>query len=218
MNLDPDRYNPDRHNPDRHDIHPDDREREISLGTATIVGIFLALALVCAAFFGFGYSLGRHLASASPVVAASVPETKAESPFTHFKSSASPPAKTSEGNPDTADTQSTDTATIPTSARKPANSQAHPVALPVPAAPAAVATDLSVASTGQFIVQVSAPSRQGDADALIAALTRKGYKAFIHKEPQDNFFHVQVGPYATKTDAQVMVKRLDNDGYKPFVK
>ena len=45
-------------------------EREISLGTTTILGIFFALALICAVFFGFGYSMGRRsaqpLASTTP--------------------------------------------------------------------------------------------------------------------------------------------------------
>src|SRR3569833_3107691 len=33
--------------------------REVTLSTTTILGLFFALALVCAAFFGFGYSVGR---------------------------------------------------------------------------------------------------------------------------------------------------------------
>lgn len=45
------------------------QEREISLGTGTILGIFFALVLVCALCFGFGYSIGRK--SAAP--AAGVP-------------------------------------------------------------------------------------------------------------------------------------------------
>jgi cell division septation protein DedD len=43
------------------------RDREISLGATTLLGIFLLLALVCAVFFGFGYSMGRRSAvSAAP--------------------------------------------------------------------------------------------------------------------------------------------------------
>ena len=38
---------------------PEPADHEISLGTPTILGIFFALALVCAAFFGFGYTMGR---------------------------------------------------------------------------------------------------------------------------------------------------------------
>ena len=39
-----------------------EQDREISLGTTTILGIFFALALICAVFFGFGYSMGRRSA------------------------------------------------------------------------------------------------------------------------------------------------------------
>jgi len=44
-----------------------DAEREISLGTPAILGIFFALALVCAGFFGFGYTLGRRSAQSANV-------------------------------------------------------------------------------------------------------------------------------------------------------
>jgi DedD protein len=56
-----------------HDLndYQDDREqdREISLGMGTILAIFFGLALVCALFFGFGYSMGRK--AGQPTVAAS---------------------------------------------------------------------------------------------------------------------------------------------------
>ncbi len=56
-------------------------DREISLGTATVLGIFLALALVCALFFGFGYSMGRRsvpsaLANVNTGISAPLPESK----------------------------------------------------------------------------------------------------------------------------------------------
>ena len=37
-------------------------DREISLGIPAILGIFFALALLCACFFGFGYTMGRKSA------------------------------------------------------------------------------------------------------------------------------------------------------------
>ena len=44
------------------------RDREITLGASTVLGIFFGLAILCAAFFGFGYSLGsKH---STPTVAA----------------------------------------------------------------------------------------------------------------------------------------------------
>ena len=33
--------------------------REITLSTASLLGIFFGLVLICGVFFGFGYSLGR---------------------------------------------------------------------------------------------------------------------------------------------------------------
>ena len=56
-------------------------EREISLGTTTVLGIFLGLAVVCAVFFGFGYSMGRKsvpspLADVNTGVSAPLPENR----------------------------------------------------------------------------------------------------------------------------------------------
>lgn len=56
-------------------------DREISLGTTTVLGIFLGLAIVCALFFGFGYSMGRRsvpspLANVNTDVSAPLPENR----------------------------------------------------------------------------------------------------------------------------------------------
>src|SRR6202789_3147367 len=37
----------------------DERASEITLSTASLLGIFFGLVLICGVFFGFGYSLGR---------------------------------------------------------------------------------------------------------------------------------------------------------------
>ena len=58
---------------DLHDLHEPQRDREISLGAATILGIFFVLALICAVFFGFGYSLGRRSAQQQPAAIPSEP-------------------------------------------------------------------------------------------------------------------------------------------------
>jgi len=203
------------------DLHDDERDREISLGTATILGIFFALALVCAAFFGLGYSMGRKSAQAQAVVTAPAPD-KTDATFSNFKSAPADSSSTAEGQEAApADTTPAPAVSEKASAkpvvlketRQPANT---PADIPHSAAPPTTATP--AATTGQFLVQVSAPSRQGDADALIAALGHKGYTPFIRKEPQDQYFHVQIGPFASKKDAEAMRQRLDADGYKPFIK
>ena len=198
------------------DLHDEDPpEREISLGTTTIIGIFLALALICAAFFGFGYSLGRH--SAPPVAAAaadSKPDVKPDSTFSNFKNA---PANTEN---DAAE----DAAPAPAKPSKTPQAQQVAVKQPVddapsdkPARPAPVPLPAAT-SSGQFVVQVSATTRQSDAESLLAALKRKGYTVAI-KQEADSRFHVQVGPFASKADAETTRKQLDADGYKgPFIK
>jgi cell division septation protein DedD len=211
---------------DLHDSDP--QEREISLGTSTILGIFLALALVCAAFFGFGYSLGRH--SSTPVAAnpsdVKADKTdKADSPFSGFKA----PTATARTADDASDSSKTDTIS-PAEDKAPkqapvsqetakAPTPARNVSFPVPPPTTAAVAGTPAATTGTHsIVQVSATSRQGDAESLIAALKQKGYAATIHHEPQDQLFHVQIGPFASKQEADAMRKRLDTDGYKAIVK
>ena len=43
---------------DDDDLHGHQTHRELTLSTATILGIFFALALSWALFFGFGYNMG----------------------------------------------------------------------------------------------------------------------------------------------------------------
>ena len=205
------------------------QDREISLGTTTILGIFFALALLCAVFFGFGYSLGKR--SSPPVVSA------AELPTASLDSIASKPAPgspatrasstlpaTSADNP----SQSTDapTATSPqTTQPAPALTRVKAVAAdfrpdpPIkPATMKPAATSITPATPGAPVVQVAAVSHQEDADVLINALKHRGYNVAIHHEPQDKLLHVQIGPFPTKKDAEAMKQRLQTDGYNAIVK
>jgi len=76
---------------DRHD-HP---ETEFTLSTASLLGIFFGLALVCGVFFGFGYWMGRKSTDARSEVktttTANVTDTVADSSLAdiHPKPSAS---------------------------------------------------------------------------------------------------------------------------------
>ena len=50
------------------------QEAELTLGTGTLLAIFFGLVVVCAVFFGFGYSMGRRSAeSKAATLAASIP-------------------------------------------------------------------------------------------------------------------------------------------------
>ncbi len=50
-------------------------------------------------------------------------------------------------------------------------------------------------------------SHQEDADVVAIDLKRRGYTVTIRREPQDKFFHVQIGPFSNKKEADAMRQR-----------
>lgn len=196
-------------NKDLEDDEPIERDREVTLGTSFIVGIFFALVLICAIFFAFGYSLGRR--SALPASGIPAPATTGAS--TAKPSSGIPESQataSTEGN--SADEQNSSTATKETPVVLPAKLAIKPTPASEPAA------TLAITSSAQAVVQVAAVSREGDAAMLMTALKRKGYSAAIRQVPQDKLLHVQIGPFPTKKDAEAMRQRLISDGYNAIVK
>jgi DedD protein len=203
---------------------PDQQDHEISLGTPTILGIFFALAVVCACFFGFGYSLGRKSAPAAPP-----PEDAAAS--TSSYNSPKPTAGSAYGPPATALRQpeavippsspAAGTVTVPLSpasnakAVNPADAMIAGDKLP---AAASKPTSGSQPPAAVFMVQVAAVSSQDVADILLASLQRKGYSVAVHHEPQDKLLHVQVGPFADRKEAEAMRQRVLADGFNAIVK
>lgn len=182
------------------------RDREMTLGTSFIVGIFFALVLICAIFFAFGYSLGRR--SALPASGVAVPAASTDS------SSASKP---SSGVPESQASSADSSEEQPAPEAKPVALPAKLAVRPTPVSRAATPS-ATPASAGQSVVQVAAVSRQGDANMLMAALKRRGYNAAIHQSAQDKLLHVQIGPFATKKDADAMRQKLIGDGYNAIVK
>jgi len=62
-------------------------------------------------------------------------------------------------------------------------------------------------------------SKQDDADALVDALKKKQYPAFVaNTSGSDKLFRVQVGPFGDIKEAEAMRSRLINDGYNPILK
>jgi len=194
-------YN-DRNYPDRDYRDAEPQDREISLGTATVLGIFLALALLCALFFGLGYSMGRR--TSQPAVV-SIPDTSTETP------SVSASNKPSSGS-----------LTIPAPAVIPAETPVQADAqIQKPAAAIAELPQVTTqkpASTTTFVVQVAAVSHREDADSLITALEQRGYEVVIRQEQQDKLLHIQLGPFATRKEADAMRLHLLSDGYNAIVK
>jgi DedD protein len=217
------------------------RDREISLGTATILGIFLVLALLCAVFFGFGYSMGRR--SAQTIV--STPET---TPVADSSNDSKPapgsPVNRSAAHKAIADGNDAATAVVDSTASsgttaanvspspqpptsntrydstpQPQTTSIKPVSMPRPtAATTAIPVAVAVPGLGTIVVQVAAVSHQEDADVLTNALKKRGYSVAIRQVPQDKLLHVQIGPFANKKDADAMRLRLLADGYNAIVK
>jgi DedD protein len=213
---------------DLHDLHETSgQDREISLGTTTILGIFFALALLCAVFFGFGYSLGRRSAQpvASPAEVTTGPESSSSKPAPGSLvsraigkpsadaaqsaivplDSANTPAQDSQPAPDLTSVKAT-VSTVRADAPGPS---ANPA--PKPAATVPVAT--VAPSPGSPVVQVAAMSHQEDADVVAVDLKRRGYTVAIRHEPQDKLFHVQIGPFSSRKEADAMRQHLQADGY-----
>jgi DedD protein len=230
------RYEAERDLRDYHETATPDRE--ISLGTTTILGIFFALALLCAAVFGFGYSMGRRSAppAATPVETSNSAEGSSAKPSpgslanqTSVPTIEKPAANTVQSSTVPLDSQDTQQTTDPAPSEaavsprpSPRNEPASPRSEPAAGAatkPVAV-TPVSTAPpspAGSSIVQIAAMSHQEDADVVAADLKRRGYNVAIRRVPQDKLFHVQIGPFANKKEADTMRQRLQTDGYNSAI-
>lgn len=198
------------------------QDTEITLGTGKLLALFFGLVVICAVFFSLGYRLGRK---SEPVVAAAPVPTvaKATNPqpaqpvqtMTFYKSveqkDANPqltPAQSdaSSAPPASPINEGTDSSGSANSATAPPSSTANPAdSMALPSSP--------------YFVQVAAVSKQEDADALVEALKKKQYPAFVAaNSATDKLFRVQLGPFADIKDAEGMRSRLISDGYNPIVK
>jgi len=191
------------------------QDTEITLGTGRLLGLFFGLVVVCAIFFGLGFSLGRN----SVKSALTMEETPAAS--SPIQSSAAG-AKSMPGTPEKSAPAAADPSSV--DANQPAAQAATPpvVVSPAAATPASTtpAPELSKSNVGGagYTVQVAAVSKQEDADALVDALKRKAYPVFVANAAADKLYHVQVGPFGDIKDAEAMKAKLTGDGYNPIVK
>lgn len=181
----------------------DANDTEITLGTGKMLVLFFLLVIVCAVFFGMGYSMGRNSVRSAPELLAS------PSPSTARPSAVnSAPAPLPQSQP----TQATGTQAPPDS--NPPGSSANSAA----SAPSSDANAQPAATGPGFFVQVAAVSKQEDADALVEALKARQYSAIVANQPSDKLYHVQVGPFADIKDAESMRAKLVSDGYNPILK
>lgn len=180
-------------------------DREITLGTGKLLGIFFGLTIICAVFFTMGYLLGKSTANGGRTeIVGAVPNSG---------SSAGKPSAVNKV-PDASVPSPSSEAAAPQSSSPAANtSPAVAQATPAPAA-----TEIKSNLNGTYTVQVAAVSKQEDADILASALRKKQYPVFIASATADALFHVQVGPFSTQQDAETTRNRLSADGYNAIVK
>jgi DedD protein len=202
------------------------QDTEITLGTAKLLSLFFGLVIVCAVFFALGYTLGRKsdtLASAAGILPLQTASNGAKpagsatsptaQPMTSYKA-----VEQKEANPQATTAPSGGGATNPaagqTSASQAASSpEAQGVQTANPPDP------MAAIPTSGYFVQVAAVTKQDDADALVDALKKKQYPAFVASNSEtDKFFRVQVGPFGDIKEAETMRSRLINDGYNPILK
>jgi DedD protein len=189
-------------------------DTELVLSTGKVMGLFFLLVVICAFFFGWGYSLGKTVAPQPVTVAESLPSPNAVPGGTKPVAMKAPETDTPApaGSNELTFYKSVDE-------KKPEPQ----LEAPKPAAPAPTSTAPEITRPDDrprgYVVQVAAVSKQQDAEALMNALRKKQYPVFIaSNEPYDALFHVQVGPFSDLKEADAMKSRLSGDGYNPIVK
>lgn len=185
-------------------------DTEITLGTGKLLFLFFFLVAICSLFFGLGYSLGRKSDGISTASAAPAPQASSSSTKPTGTGSGQQPAmgyykavEQKEASPDL--TPTTD-----------AGAPAHLAATqPNATSPESAA----VPANGGYFVQVAAVSKQDDAEALVDALKKKQYPAFVaNASNNDKLFRVQLGPFGDIKEAESTRTKLIADGYSPILK
>lgn len=183
------------------------QDTEFTLSTGKLLAIFFVLAAICAAFFSFGFYVGKNSSKEAGAVVMDSATLATASGSGGTKPSASrsqPPPQPQETAPATSSAQET---TSPEAAPSDATANSSASA-PEMAAPA-----------GGYIVQVAAVSKQQDAEVLVSALRKKQYPVFVvNNQAGSKLFHVQIGPFAQLKDAEEMRSRLTADGYNAILK
>ncbi len=209
-------------------------DTEITLGTGKLLVLFFVLVAICAGSFSLGYKLGSK---SEPAVSSAVSLTTTPGVLKPASSAMSAPVnapKPVEQKSATADSGATTSDAKPVtpgdssnpanaSGNSGANASAANSSAANPSGSATSATNAPDPATtlpaSAYFVQVAAVSKQEDADALVDALKKKNYPAFVAANAStDKLFRIQVGPFPDIQEAEAMRTRLIGDGYNPIVK
>jgi DedD protein len=191
-------------------------DTEITLGTGKMLVLFFGLVILCATFFGMGYSMGRNSSKSTAELLPSPSTSKPSRPLqstSSFNSTPSPQPDSGAKPPDQPNSLSANPNATSNSASSTSNAppdQSAPSGQP--------GTSAQAQPTAAYFVQVAAVSKQEDAEALVESLKGRQYQAFIADPTPDKLFHIQVGPFSDVKDAEAMRTRLVSDGYNPILK
>jgi DedD protein len=213
------------------------QDTEITLSMGKLLVIFFIAVIVCGAFFGMGYSVGKNSTPLNPMgqsLAGMTVNSGGTKPTAGMVAKPLPPdcatsaagCVPTQGNSD----QNSTATTIQPSVLEGGDKTPNPA--DQNAATGATATQTSGSSTGtgiaapelngakqNIMVQVAAVTKQEDAEALVNALRRKNYPVFLMASTgNDKLFHIQVGPFTELKDAEAMKSKLVGDGYNAIVK
>jgi len=200
------------------------QDREITLSTGKLLGIFFALAIVCGVFFTMGYLLGKsnttggrtEIIGAVPTGGSPNGKPSAANKPPETITQTCPPGST-DCAPAAAASNSNSAGKTPdqqTSNSQPASANKAPDQ----SSASSAGTEIKPGAGGSFMVQVAAFTKQEDADITKTALQKKQYPAFVSSSTGDPLFHVQVGPFSDRKDADAMRTRLVGEGYNAIVK
>lgn len=202
---------------------PAPADREISLGTGAMLGIFFALVLVCGAFFGFGYSMGHKSTPVMTAGAATVdgdaggaaPAAEVGGTKPALGGSEAAPAVVVKPSVGSGTRAGVAAATAVAGAGAGAGRRTLPettaglAALSASAArtgPKPSSTESAGASAGQVTAAVSAAPQSASLEAAPAAT------------PGAASVYVQISAVSHQEDAQLLTTALKRRGYEPTVR
>ncbi len=193
-----------------------DRSSEVTLSTASLLGIFFGLVLVCGVFFGFGYSMGRGTGAITQVIrsaAPSVPSVTEPEETATAENTPPPPTAPAEQTP-------APVAQTPAPAAQ-MNDVPAPEKTTQPPAVASAGQDEDAASVApkDETPRRQAPAPRKKPSAALSAVEQPGAVAtdmsVIAASGQPM---VQIAAVARREDADVLVSALRQRGYGVVVR
>ncbi len=196
-------------------------DREFTLSTGTVLGMFFALALICAVFFGFGYTMGRKSGAATAETAAAAApsadtaaEVAASKPSPGSPAIQAIPGYMSQSEADAANRNpGTQTYKPVTSAAATPMTVIVPTtvaAAPKPVRPAVVAPD-----GADVPPAATTPTLTKKAEIKAVAATLPPPAAVAVGTPVN---YVQIAAVSHQEDADVLLSALKRRGYTVFAR